>query len=246
MARKKKEDSGPPGTPGWMVTYGDMMSLLLTFFIMLVAMSTIEKVKFNQAAGSLQGALGIVPSNTIALASKKIDADKPINRRSSRQEKKMRRKVQKMQQMIDAQNLKKDLDISMSKEGVGIRISDPNFFDLGKATLKPQSFAVLDLIIDIIKTVDYSVRIEGHTDDLPIRNPEFASNWELSAARALAILKYFQNRGKIDPVRLEAVGLGEHHPLVPNEDDESRSKNRRVEIFVLSKEFQKRTLPAAP
>lgn len=246
MARKKSEGSSIPGVPGWMVTYGDMMSLLLTFFIMLVAMSSVEKVKFNQAAGSLQGALGIVPSNAISLASKKMDADKPIDRRGSRQEKKMRKKVQKMQQMIKAETLPKDLKISMSKEGVGIRISDPNFFDLGKATLKPQSFVVLDQIIDIIKTVDYSVRIEGHTDDLPIRNPEFDSNWELSAGRALAILKYFQDKGRIDPVRLEAVGLGEYHPLVPNDEEESRAKNRRVEIFILSKDFQKKNLLSAP
>ncbi len=238
MARKKKDDPPPPGAPGWMTTYGDMMSLLLTFFIMLVSMSTIEKIKFRQAAGSLQGALGIIPTNTVALQSKKLDAEKPLKRRTSRAEKKMRKKAQQLQQFIEANQQTQNFEITPTKNGVGIRITDPNFFETGKAELKQQSFAVLDKIADVLTTVDYPIRIEGHTDDIPIKNADFFSNWELSAGRALSILTYFQNVNQIDPKRLEAVGLGEFHPIVPNNTPENRAKNRRVEIFLLSQSFR--------
>ncbi len=239
MAKKKKEECPPPGSPAWMTTYGDLMSLLLCFFVMLVSMSTIEKIKFKRAVGSLQGALGLLTSKpTISLTPRSPAADTPIKRKTSRKNKKMIKQVQALMKFVKEQKLEGELKIKLTKGGVGIRISDPNFFDLGKADLKPQSKPILDKIIEIAKTVDYPIRIEGHTDDLPIHNTFFKSNWDLSTARALTILKYFQNSGKIDPHRLEAVGMGEYHPLVPNTTPENRAKNRRVEIYILTKDYR--------
>lgn len=247
MAKKKKQDCPPPGSPSWMVTYGDLMSLLLCFFVILVSMSTMEKIKFQQAAGSLKGALGMIRSRpTVTLRPRSPAADVPVPRKTSRKNKKMIQKIQELIEYIKKNDKEGEMKVKMSKGGVGIRISDPNLFDLGKAVLKESSKPLLDKVIEALKVVDYPIRIEGHTDDLPISTREFPSNWELSSARALSILKYFQNSGKIDPIRLEAVGLGEYHPVTPNKDEKSRSVNRRVDIFVLTEDYREKIWEQKP
>ncbi|VBB42481.1 conserved hypothetical protein [uncultured Desulfatiglans sp.] len=122
---------------------------------------------------------------------------------------------------------------TLTDEGVVILLEDAVLFDSGKAEINSQAFNQLDAIQNIIISVHNRVRIEGHTDDVPICTPRFPSNWELSTARAVNVLKYFTASGLVDPGRFSAVGYADSKPLVPNESPEARRKNRRVEIVLV-------------
>lgn len=231
MARKKSEDTPEEGAPGWMVTYGDLMGLLLTFFILIVSFSSIQQSKFKQAAGSLSAALGVLPlesgvrQNTLVVTSVQND-----------QMDEMIENVQEMKSEIAEKNLQDQVKVILTDKGAHIVISDPVLFDLGKADLKPQAIGALDIIAELItKTPESEVIVEGHTDNLPINTPQFDSNWELSSARALAVVKYFSFRKGFDPARFAGTGYGEYRPLVENDSPENRARNRRVEIYVNTK-----------
>ncbi len=231
MARKKgknNNESNGGGAPLWMVTYGDLMSLLLTFFVLLVSFSSIELAKFQKAMGSLKGALGVLPKEQSVLWQK----EPVFPQLSDFENRRVQKVISELRNVIKKKGLKDNVSLDATEDGIIIRIDSPILFDLGKAELKPASFPILDKILEMTQKWPNSIRIEGHTDNLPIHNSKFPSNWELSTARALSVLRYFLNYGKIEPQRLAAVGYGEYHPLVPNNSIKNRAKNRRVEIYI--------------
>jgi chemotaxis protein MotB len=125
---------------------------------------------------------------------------------------------------------------TFTKKGVLISLEDSILFNFGKAEINASGYPVLDKIATVIQSIRNPVRIEGHTDDIPISTWRFPSNWELSTARAVQVLKYFITAGKIEPQRLSAVGYGEAKPVSPNDTPENRAKNRRVEIVLVTKD----------
>ena len=130
------------------------------------------------------------------------------------------------------------IQATYTKYGAHLSFEDGVLFDFGQADISSSGYGVLDRIVNVIRKMPYPIRIEGHTDNIPIHTKRFPSNWELSTARAVNVLKYFINAGQIDPRRLSAVGYGDSKPLVANESPRQRAKNRRVEI-VLIKEARK-------
>jgi chemotaxis protein MotB len=134
------------------------------------------------------------------------------------------------------QLVKADLGIQVTHTHQGTRLSfeDQVLFDFGRAAISPTGFIFLDKIADVLKKVPYAVRVEGHTDNVPIQTRRFPSNWELSVARAVNVVKYFAEVSNIDPKRLSAVGYGESRPVAPNDSPSDRAKNRRVEILLLT------------
>lgn len=130
-------------------------------------------------------------------------------------------------------NLTDKVSLSYTPEGLVMRLSDHALFDLGVADLSPEGMPLLEKIGEIISKTPYFIRIEGHTDNLPIHTEQFPSNWELSATRAVNVLRYFSEAHQISPQRLSAVGFAEFHPLVPNDAGDQRAKNRRVEIIFI-------------
>jgi chemotaxis protein MotB len=226
--RKKSEETPDEGTPAWMVTYGDMMGLLLTFFILIVSFSSIQESKFEQAAGSMRASLGILPE------SGKPQIFNELNRVS--QERKMDDvidNVQKMKAQVADKNLQGQVKITLTEKGAHIVIADPLLFDLGSDHLRPQAAPALDIVAEMLaNSPEAEVVVEGHTDNWPIHNERFASNWELSSARALAVVKYFAFKKGLNPAMFSATGYGEYHPIKPNDTDENRAANRRVEIYV--------------
>ncbi|MCD6165121.1 flagellar motor protein MotB [bacterium] len=226
--RKKTSQDGEGGAPGWMVTYGDLMSLLLCFFVLIVSFSSIQLSEFQKAMGSLKGALGVLKfrQSTVQLS------NLPNPEVMGFQHTDMGNRISELAQFIEQQGLTDSIQIRLTDTGIAIRLLNPILFDLGKADLKPRVFPILDKIIAIVKTGDTKVRIEGHTDNLPIHTPQFPSNWELSAMRAINVLHYFENVGKVPPQRLSYMGYGEYKPIVPNDSEENRAKNRRVEIYI--------------
>ena len=139
-------------------------------------------------------------------------------------------------------DLKDDINLSISKEGLVMRLSDHALFDSGIATLSPQGLPLLEKIGTIIARTSYFIRIEGHTDNLPIHTELFPSNWDLSTARAVNVLRYFLQSHHIDAQRLAAVGFGEFQPLAPNDMPANRAKNRRVEIIFISNDPQQKKI----
>ncbi len=232
MAKKKKCNCPPPGAPMWMATFGDMMSLLLTFFILLVSFSSIQETKFNEAVGSLQGALGVL--SQLPKVPVKMDIDKP-SRRGKTDNDELRTQIEKLKESIAAlQERGEAVSVSRSENGLAIRLDDQTLFDPGKADLRSSAGEILILVGATLGEFPNPVRIEGHTDNLPIRTEQFPSNWELSAARAAAVLRFFQEQG-LDPRRMSAVGMGEWRPVAKNDSASNRQRNRRVEIFMETK-----------
>ncbi len=222
-AKKKKKEGG--GAPGWMVTYGDMMSLLLTFFVMLLSYSSTDIVKFKQAMGSLRGALGVMKSEQGVVNLPKM----MIGSRSQNQ---VETSTVRLRKLIKQEHLEDAISVERTDKGLLIRISNLVLFDLGKAEIKPEIYSIIDKLVGIIAQWEGPIRVEGHTDDLPIHTAQFPSNWELSTARAVKVLRILIEKGGVAPKNLSAVGYGEHHPIVPNTHAKSRAQNRRVEIHL--------------
>ncbi len=234
MAGKKKQkvEESKGGAPEWMVTFGDLMSLLLTFFVLLVSFSSIQQVKFQKALGSLQGALGLLPYQESVV----FQNEPLIPQLSDYQNKRLRALAMELKRMVREGGMDKEITTEMMDDGVLVRIDSPVLFDVGDDHLKPQALPILKKIASANADLSTMLRIEGHTDDLPIHTTRFPSNWELSTARALSVLRFFVQEG-LSPDRLAAVGYGEYHPLLPNTSPENRAKNRRVEIYILAREL---------
>lgn len=246
MARKrKKEETKGPGAPLWMLTYGDMITLVLTFFILLYSYSTIDVVKWKQVVSSLRGSLGVMRGGTTLNEIEMVGLGQPDENLNDikvtaedladfekLQQEKIEMEVLKATLIDQLHEVDLRISVSTDERGVVLRFEDSVLFDKGKADLKPNARAVLDKVGNILSSLDNHIRIEGHTDDLPIHTAKFPSNWELSTSRATNVLRYLLEHG-LDPKKLSAVGYGEYHPIVPNSDEESRQKNRRVDIVIL-------------
>lgn len=225
--RKGKKGGDKGGAPGWMATYGDMMTLLLAFFILIVSFSSIQDAEFKKAMASLQRAMGILKAEMSVVKTVNTDAYRPTRQEVRELMKRIREK------MGQVPLVEQNMSFETSDDGVRLRISNPLLFDLGKANLKPEIYPILDEVATFLDSIDstFPVVIEGHTDNIPIHNEAFQSNWELSAARSVAVVEYFIGVG-LQPERFSAAAYGEFQPLVPNETELQRSKNRRVEIFI--------------
>ncbi len=226
--KKDKPEKKELGAPFWMVTFSDLVTLLMVFFIMILSYSTIELEKFKGALSSMKGALGILDKmkNTIT--------DDP--RRSMEGKKYFKdqvdRKIKKIEDMLREKHLREQVDIEQDESGIHLRMGDNVLFDPGKAKLKPSAFPILKTIADVVRDSFKEIYVEGHTDNVPIHTQKYPTNWELSTARALSVVRYFHYVEGIDASKLAAVGYGEYRPLVPNTTAKNRAKNRRVEIYI--------------
>ncbi len=215
-----------------MLTWGDMCTLLLCFFVMLLAMSSTDPGKFNVAASSFHNALsGVLESYPSVMITKDI-----LIPRLGGDEQNKRMAVDaalKIREVVKKEGLEDAVKVKVTENGIAVKLSDPIGFDIGESELKPELIPTLKSICEIINRVPSTqIRVEGHTDDLPIKSHKFPSNWELSSSRALNVVKFMASIGKIEPSRLSAIGYGEYRPLVPNTSIENRKMNRRIEIFV--------------
>ncbi len=234
MARSKKRGSASDGAPVWMATFADMMSLLLTFFILLLSFAEMDIIKFKDAMGSINQALGFMPSNTglFNKDSSPIDHQNPVSTPKpeilahSSNDKIM----EELEQLISEKGLEEDVDVEDSSRGVILKVQGKMFFNRGTAELKPESHEVLNRVAGLLNKYPNNVSIEGHTDNVPIRGGRYASNWELSTARAISALKYFQEFSDADIKKIHIAGFGSTHPVASNDTSEGRAKNRRVEF----------------
>jgi chemotaxis protein MotB len=226
---------------GWLTTFNDLVTLLMVFFVLLFTMSTVDTRKMQDFQYALQSGLGIMETgNKVAVSVKKTQPVEDMSHIMTQAEGERNKhgSSQAGGKLADAirQLLKADLGIQVTHTHQGTRLSfeDQVLFDFGRAAISPTGFIFLDKIADVLKKVPYAVRVEGHTDNVPIQTRRFPSNWELSVARAVNVVKYFAEVSNIDPKRLSAVGYGQSRPVAANDRPSDRAKNRRVEILLLT------------
>ncbi|MFP3912854.1 MAG: flagellar motor protein MotB [Desulfobacteraceae bacterium] len=232
--RKNGSKSRGASSPGWEIVYTGFILIMLCFFIMLCAFSTIEKSKVEHFVASFNKAVSILPKGVKARPGNESRRSLPD---IAREQGEMALIFQELQKAKDDLGLAQELSFSFVKDGIVVRLADKALFDPGVAKISKEALRVLDKMGAIISSCEYPIQINGHTDDVPIRTGRFPSNWELSTARAVNVLRYFLDFTGISAERVSAAGFGEFQPLVSNETPELRAKNRRVEIiFTVKKE----------
>lgn len=229
--RKKKDDDEQAGAPAWMVTYGDMMTLLLTFFVLLLSFSTISEEKLEQAMSSVLRSLGVLPANTTVVQIFR----KTVPQVPQRLPRRVERVARELQRMMSVIGREEDVDIEYDRE-TGLKISLPSnvLFDLGRAQVRPEAGEILTGLGQLLAEIPGKfVEVRGHTDNLPLGpNSDFADNRELSYHRANNVVDYMIQRTNLEPDEFEVVACGEWQPKAPNTTEEGRQANRRVEFQV--------------
>lgn len=233
MAKFEKKQEA--GVAAWMGTYGDLVTLLLCFFIMLFATSTVDEAKYeklleafnpsalmeNTGGASIIGDLNQEEnfelseylSNEVAFQAILTDIEKSMN------------------EYIENENISDEINIEKQDDKLIVRFNSSLLFDGGQATLKNEVKTHLKSLSKMFPK-DLHIQIEGHTDNVPVQNPEFRDNWELSSMRAINVLEYLINYCDMDPSIMSAAGYNKYKPLVPNDTKEGKAKNRRVEIIL--------------
>ncbi|SEF48066.1 chemotaxis protein MotB [Caloramator fervidus] len=248
MSKRKVKKSETGGGGEWLTTYADMMTLLLCFFVLLYAFSTMDAVKFKTLAFSLAkafggnvntivegGNLGPVPVNTNPGIEKddkerktgKVDLD--IQRGDTA------KIYKKVQEFVKKNNLEAKITVREDIRGVVIELQEKILFDSGKADIKPESVPLLDKIGELLRMFDNEIVVEGHTDNVPINKGYYKSNWELSADRAVKVVRFLVEKEGVNPQKILAVGAGEFRPIASNSTPEGRQRNRRVNILIVTK-----------
>ncbi len=218
----------PKGAPMWMVTFGDLMSLLLCFFVLLLSFSTMDPAMFKEVSGSLEKAFGVQREDITLDIPKGID----IISRDFNPPFSVDIILEKIKSAIKLELIKGEVEVEALNDRVVLRLNDQITFEPASDELTPKAYKILDKIRGIIETVPGEVMVTGHTDNLPATKP-WKSNWHLSAARAASVVVYLLSKYTIDPRRLAAVGYADTHPLALNDTPEHRARNRRVEIVFL-------------
>jgi len=229
MARKKKEEC--KGAPAWLTSFGDLMSLLLTFFILLYSMSTISLEKFYQALKGIIEAFGghYIIYEEKMIKGRRINIEFPNMFPKPRLHTKIEKRLSEIRRMLDRMGVRSE--VKAYGTFIRLRINTDKLFPEGSDKLYPEAIPIVMELCRKLKEFDLPITIEGHTDNIPTRSERFPSNWELSAARATNVLRMFISCG-YNPRRLSAEGCGEYRPIAPNTTEEGRRRNRRIEVVI--------------
>ncbi|WP_031387326.1 OmpA/MotB family protein [Desulfonatronum thiodismutans] len=240
MPRNNAPPQEEEGAPLWMVTFADLMSLLLTFFILVLSFANMDIVRFREMLGSIQTAFGVQVQRREAdyVAFSPSEFERKDLELSRQNEEVLSMVVQLRTIMQDDEALQKSSGVEADDEGLVLRVDSESMFDVGSAELKPEAVPALEAAIKILRDYNMNLVIRGHTDNTPVRTAQFPSNWELSSARATAALRYILEHGGFSPTRMRAVGYADSQPLVPNNSEDNRRRNRRVEFYYHSPDAQ--------
>lgn len=239
MPKRSSESEKEPSHERWLLTYSDLITLLMIFFVLLYTISNVNSKKFAQLSASMsQALLGQNSGFFIGEAPGPVMIE---NGKSNSQNKaemaKMEKAQREIQKLIQQQGLNGRVEVSQEARGLVISLKEALLFESGSSEITPRAKEVILKIGQILKKLPNQIRIEGHTDNLPIHNNLFASNWELSTARATNVVRLMISQVGIKPDNLSATGYGEYRPIVPNNTEANRSRNRRVDIVVMRQVF---------
>jgi len=271
MSRPKKRGGGGggehdgPGMERWLLTYADLITLLMAFFVIMYAMSNVDAAKYESMAQSLKVALG-VSNQGPALIEQKLSGQKPgndekimlkdknkaeakaeaeeqlkklINVRNAKEERQFAVMISKIKEYTKQKGIESNLEVKEDARGIVINLADKVLFETGKADLSPAAMQILDDLSPILLSSGKHIKVEGHTDNVPINTDKFPSNWQLSTARATSVIMYWLVKHPGASDLLSASGYGEHRPVASNDTPEGKAKNRRVEIIILRDSISK-------
>ena len=213
-----------------MVTYGDMVTLLLTFFVLIVSMSEVEVKKFKEAMSYFQGRTSVLTHDAVIPA---------LNQQLMQQAKEQAERFEELLEYLEENDLLDKVQVQLTENGLHLTVADSVMFHSGEADLIEPARTVLGFVAGMLDGRIASVVVEGHTDDRPIQTVRYPSNWELSGARAASVVRFMLSLTEVlDPSHYVAIGHGEHHPINTNTTAAGRSRNRRVEIFLSQQIWQ--------
>ena len=242
MARRRKKPEPHVNHERWLVSYADFITLLFAFFTTMYASSTVDAQKMSKMVASMQVALkGDLLATAAPVPLPQNGVPQPIVPRLDNLVVLRQQLASRLQRQIAHGNV----EIGVDARGLVVSIREAGSFASGSAELSEGARALLAEIAAPLSELPHPVRIEGHTDDTPIRNGRFRSNWELSTARATQVIAYLQNELGLSAARLSAAGYGEFHPRVPNASPEARAENRRVDLVILNAATSAAEEPAA-
>ena len=230
LRRERQRDAlESAGMMRWLLTYADMITLLLALFIILFAISNISYVKFQRLAHEISGGF----SSTSSI-------NNPPNggttgaQRGRTEEANMAEAKAQLDRYIAKQHLESKVQTRLEQQGLVITLlSDKTYYSSGSAQLRPETMQLLDVVARQLRNLNNSVRVEGSTDNIPIATAAYPTNWELSAARSTGVTRYLVEHDKIAPTRISFAGYGQYHPRFANDSDAHRQQNRRVDIVIL-------------
>lgn len=253
MKRRESKKHKNDGAPKWMVTYSDMVTLILVFFILLFSMSQIDIAKFDAISDSFKNRVifDFYPSpmpmenptentshdesgkntnefSTPSSLDKELTKKEEVNEKDSLDE-----LMEAVQEYLEQNDLEKLVTATRTGRGVILVLQESILFDSGEADIVKSGKPLLNEISNLLTNLANPVNVEGHTDNRPISNYRYPSNWELSGARASGVIRYLVDANDFDQSRFTAVGYGDTRPLVDNNTTSNWSKNRRVEIVIL-------------
>jgi chemotaxis protein MotB len=227
MARRPKKSEEGGGTPGWVVTFSDLMSLLLTFFVLLLSFSTISEKDFERAIMSLQGALGVLPAN--------LSIVNPFPRRPQEQSTRAEELARKLRRKLQVTGNESSVNVEFDATG-GLKITLPEavLFDAGSAELRAAAAPLLEDVGSVLASIPRTfVEVRGHTDDMQLGSTSrYRDNFELSFWRANSVTRRLIDAGQLDPQQFEVVAVGSGQPVAPNTTDAGRRANRRVDVYI--------------
>lgn len=247
MARRKKHEEEHENHERWLVSYADFITLLFAFFVVMYAVSSVNEGKYRVLSRSLGVAFGTPSQQQSPPPRTPIDSNRPIIQlplpvtKSSRAAVNPEIKREKAHMTSIARDILKAMAplisqgkvrVTQTSRGVSVEINASVLFAPGEAKLNDQSEAALRAVAQVLKKVDNRIQVEGHTDDVPINNSMFPSNWELSAVRASSVVRLFLENG-VDEKRMVAMGHAANEPVASNETPEGRLRNRRVQLLIL-------------
>lgn len=257
---KRREEEPKKGAPEWQCTFGDLMNLLLCFFVLLFSMSSIDAEKWKEVVASFNNTFsvfdggasaigdGILISNGVSQlnelsdymnstgVAEEVEDPDPDSLYEQMEKEGMiesEQMAEQIQEALGEMNLEDSVDIDFTSQYVLLTMKGAILFDSGSAKLKENVYPMLDKLGLILMTYpDSLIEIEGHTDNVPIHNSVYANNDELSSARALSVFQYFMDTTTLDPANIKHSGRGEYVPVADNSTEEGRAHNRRVEIRI--------------
>ncbi len=249
--RGRHGSGGHSASERWLITYADLITLLLVFFVIMYSLSQVDKAKYEELRKSLQTSIRYVPIEGAGKTTHVIgdggENDTVVPMPFMRPDHLALERLEKaVASLAREEGLDQEITTRMEQRGLVVSISNTAFFAEGQAELRLQIIPVMDRVAGVLKADPHYVRIEGHTDNMPIRTPRYPSNWELSAVRATTLVRFLVERHSFPPSRLSAAGYGEYYPRVRNTTEANRALNRRVDIVVLRSALTEQEPKGAP
>jgi chemotaxis protein MotB len=242
LAFKRKQEEEHNNNERWLLTYADLITLLMIFFVIMYAMSNVDAKKYRQLSDTLKESFG-AQTFTNSQDGSSIDTTESdiINSGdfTEQLDPGLLAAAEDMKRLLKEKGLEGKVSVNIRERGVVIGLLNTVLFEPGSANIREEAKDTLIVIGQIAKTADNYIRVEGHADDIPINTPRFPSNWELSMTRATEVLKLLISESGVSPETISAVGYGEYRPSVPNTSAENRAFNRRVDIILLNSSYNK-------